>query len=102
MLVSTSSIYSELKFSHLYYRTNSLYAEHMIISPISGRCIIGNASFQSGAIVIVPTLFDILLLVLTVFKAVTSPASLRGNSIVCEIPVESVQHPEIKPRRYVL
>ena len=102
MLMNNTSVSSELKSSHLYYRTNSLYAENMIPSPISGRCIIGNASFQSSALVIVPTLFDILLLVLTVFKAVTSPASLRANSIVCEIPVESVRHPEIKPRRYVL
>ena len=83
MFIGTSATYSELKFSHLYHRTDSLYAENMIISPISGRCIVGNANYLPSPLVIVPTLFDILLLVLTVFKAVRSPASQRANAIVC-------------------
>ena len=82
-LAAYIEIYRELAFGQLCQQTDFVYAESSMPSPISGRCIIANTNYRPTIYIVVPTLFDILLLALTVFKAIKSPDSLREGSIVC-------------------
>ena len=83
-IYSTALATSEPILSQLYQQTNVVYAESMVYSPLSQTCQYGaNASYTPTAIIALPALLDILLLVLTVFKAMRIPSSMRANSIVC-------------------
>ena len=82
-LYGNMEISSELAFSQLYQQTDFVHAESIMPSPVSGRCIVGNTNFRPTNYIVIPALFDVLLLALTVFKAIRSPATLREGSIVC-------------------
>ena len=74
-------VYSEVTFSRLYQQADLMYAGTIKYSPISRICVVGSASYRPTALIGIPTLFDLLLLVLTTCKALRSP-SLKSNSIV--------------------
>ena len=76
-------LYSKMIRSQLYQQTDFMYADAIEYSPISHTCELGSVSSRPAAFVaIVPTLFDLLLLVLTAYKAMRSPTSLKTNTIV--------------------
>ena len=64
-------------------RLTSSPAEGIIYSPISSMCIVGSTSYRPTALIAIPAILDVLLLVLTILKAIRSPVSLKKNSIVC-------------------
>ncbi|SRR5258706_14412221 len=76
-------VYSKVAFSQMYQQTDLVYVEAIVYSPINHICEMGHISNRSTAFMsIVPTIFDLLLLILTAYKALRSPVSLTSNSIV--------------------
>ena len=81
LLFGEATLYSEVSFSQLYQQTDSIYADTIEYSPISRICVVGSESYRPTALIGIPTLFDLLLLVLTACKAMRTP-SLKSKSIV--------------------
>ena len=78
-----AAYYREVSFSQLYQRTDIVFAEHIKYSPINRICEVAHLGNPSGAFMgLACTLYDLLLLALTAFKALRSPTSLKSNRIV--------------------
>ncbi len=76
-------VYSKVTFTQLYQQTDLVYAGAIVYSPINHICQMHRLSHRSTAFMaIVPTIFDLLLLILTAYKVLRSPASLKSNTIV--------------------
>ena len=81
LLFGEATLYSDVTLFQLYQMTDLVYADTIEYSPISRICVVGSVSYRPTALIGIPTLFDLLLLVLTACKAVRSP-SLKSNFIV--------------------
>ena len=78
-------VFSKVTFSQLYQQTDLVHAVTIVYSPINRICEISSISNRSTAFMaIVPTIFDLSLLILTANKALRGPVSLKSNSIVRE------------------
>ena len=84
LLWGEAAYYREVSSSQLYQRTDIAFAEHIKYSPINRTCEVAHVGNSSGAFMgLAGTLFDLLLLVLTAFKALRGPTSLESNRTVC-------------------
>lgn len=83
ILFGDSAIFRKLTLNNGTSRLTPSHVEAIIYSPISNMCVPGSTSYRPTALIAVPTILDLLLLVLTILKAVRSPVSLKTNSIVC-------------------
>ncbi|SRR5258706_10300285 len=76
-------VFSKVPFTQLYQPTDLVYAGAIVYSPINHICQMSRLTNRSTAFMaIVPAIFDLLLLILTAYKALRSPVSLKSNSIV--------------------
>ena len=84
LLFGDAEIFGEPTFKQLYKQTDSTDAGSIGYSPISNLCIVGSTNYRPTALIAVPTVLDLLLLVLTALKAIRNPVSLKAaDSIVC-------------------
>ena len=85
ILYGQALVYGEVSLSQLYQQTDIMFAENIDYSPINRTCEVPHVRSQLTAftfIGLLPTLFDLMLLVLTALKALMSPTSLKTNTIV--------------------
>ena len=83
ILFGDAAIFRKWTLNNGTSRLTSSHVEAIIYSPTSNMCVPGSTNYRPTALIAVPTMLDLLLLVLTILKAVKSPVSLKTNSIVC-------------------
>jgi hypothetical protein len=83
LLFGGAVIYSELTVKQRISKLTSHYAVGIQYSPKSDLCIVGSMKYRLTGLLGVPTIFDLLLLILTALKAIRTPISMKKDSIVC-------------------
>jgi len=79
LLWVTFVLFQGLRTSMMLFATVSLYGS-LKYSPVSNVCVPTNTSYRSAALLMVPGIYDFLLLGLTLVKGVKSAISLRTSS----------------------